>query len=322
MSEEEDSNYSEFVKLGRDSSQKREEDLMSFLGSQHHNEDDHDDDWEDAMALRTFLKLPKHAKEKLTNSADDHRTSSVLSKETDYGSAGSSSHERGRKPETVVGMISSQFGLGDDVSLDGKAWHGDDDAHEHSAATVESRMNQAAQAGVSSGSLAIDLFANSELTMEHIAEAEETPKPIEDQYGFPLDLGLQQEEKEKEKEEHSNNQGDGDGDGDGDGESMSGTEFGAFGGSSSMYMRGATKKGASATFQADFIAQRALLKKVAKEHVSITDKLAKAEQGFSEAAKHRIIEGFTRTYSVILCSTGLPPFLVCCDLSLSLSLSI
>ena len=54
--------------LGRDDAAKKEADVMDFIRSQQSNDGraDEDDDWDDALALRSFLKLPKHAKESLT----------------------------------------------------------------------------------------------------------------------------------------------------------------------------------------------------------------------------------------------------------------
>ena len=243
--------------LGRDDAAKKEADVMDFIRSQQSNDGraDEDDDWDDALALRSFLKLPKHAKESLTQGTGEA---------TSIFSDGSSHRDEihGHRRESAVGLLSSQFGLGD-ATLDGKAWHEDD-----SVKNVGLKMDELQKNGGSSGSLTIDLFANSELTAEHI-DIEE--KPTVDEFGVPMEVY------EKESEE-----------------GLSSSELGAFSGSSS-FMKGASTRGVSDTFHADFIAQRALMKKVAKEHVSITEKLEKAEKGVSEAAKHRIIEGFRRT---------------------------
>ena len=203
--------------LGRDGAAKREADVMDFIQSQQSNDGraDEDDDWDDALALRSFLKLPKHAKESLTQGTGE--ATSVFS-----DGSGHREEIHGHRRETAIGQLSSQFGLGD-ATLDGKAWHEGD-----SEENVGLKMDEHLQAGTSSGSLAIDLFANSELTAEHIEE-----KPAVDEFGIPMEVY------EKESE----------------GDGLSSSELGTFSGSSA-FMKGASRRAASDTFQADFIAQK------------------------------------------------------------------
>ena len=164
--------------LGQESASKREGDLMDFIHQQQSNDGrgGEDDDWDDALALRSFLKLPKHAKEKLTQSSGE--PTSVFSDGSHHDS-----EVHGHRRETAVGHLSSQFGLGD-AMLDGKAWHEDE-----SVKSVGLKMDQHRHADSSSGSLAIDLFANSELTTEHIED-----KPTVDEFGVPMEVYEQEEE--------------------------------------------------------------------------------------------------------------------------------
>ena len=256
--------------LGTTSPEKRRASALHFAAEQLGGADNDGDDWDDTLALRSFLKLPKEAKRRLSTTGSN----SIYGEDRAYLGE---EEEGGHKPETAIKMLTKQHDL-DGAALDGTPWFADD-----SPSDVKRLMEKSDHAGTTSGSLAIDLYANSAMTTAFV-EVE----------GKEESSGLHDHDEETSNEIAYNDATAQDHDTD---SILSEVELESFGNHNSKFLRRMTAPDlhVSGIAQADFIAQRALLKKVAKEQVNIAEELEKKRQEVNEQLRFHTIRGVIRT---------------------------
>ena len=113
--------YSEELinRLGTTSSDKERARALSLAAE--HLSSSGGDDWDDTLALRSFLNLPKEAKRRLTKTGSSNST-------TIYGKDQAYEHEDEggtQKSETAIKMLTDQYGL-EGAMLDGTEWDQND----------------------------------------------------------------------------------------------------------------------------------------------------------------------------------------------------
>ena len=145
--------------LGAASSEKDRANALRLAAEQLSSSSQDGDDWDDTLALRSFLNLPKEAKRRLTKTGSSSSPTTIYGKDQAY----SQEDDTGmKKSEPAIKVLTDKYDL-DGATLDGTEWYQDENL-----ADVKTLMEKSEQAGVSTGSLSIDLHANSALTMEAI----------------------------------------------------------------------------------------------------------------------------------------------------------
>jgi hypothetical protein len=279
-----------------------------------HHKDAYEDDFHDRLSLTAFLKLSSDKKEKLTKSGN--KLGSVATRRWSIADTTTKTNKGKTRRDSVHSLVVSDldFEGTEDLSLSGDPW-----AHHHvtdettgialvtdGAALLSNDYNEVEKEG-SSGSLLVDLYVNSSDTMEAMADShlldyhnDQPPHDNNDEDDIDDDEEEEGEYNSSITDFHNRLHHKLSSDAGISTAKVSPRRKSISDALSSISTHAPSEKRGKSksksmyaskedTFRADFIAQRALLKKVAKDHVNLHDELSSHKQELEQQHRRTLL---------------------------------